>query len=373
MQSFKAQVNMSDVRAESRFRLKRELLRMVAGLESAGRRTESADWRMLTGKEPLLYAMIRLLFLAEIMPSTGNITYLQSAYTKYVSQHADVEFNVENLFEEGWLVRALDEWRFNGFRSGYGKMQGIDARQMQICEFISNLPYDDESPYCVCIDATSEEFQKLLLDLQCQAGWFIEQKLLVESESKSGQYFIKCESGPWRSLGGKALGAAREQGMELGIVLHLSQALHIYAGPSDLPAGDVDEHRGLLSILAWDKTDWEQLEHILLRGVELRHRQLIPEVRQRWGLPATARLRHVWLWLSLYEEVCQLSYGTYQSYLCHYFLRRFSELRQIDQHQFTLLLSKPLYQIMLVESKVPEALIECLELDNGRLSALYSR
>lgn len=369
-QSFKAQVTMTEVRAESLFRLKRELLRMVAGMESAGKRTEPADWKFLTGKEPLLYAMVHLLFLAEIMPSTGNISYLKSAYAKYVSQHGVVGFNVENLFEEGWLVRALDEWRFNGFRSGYDKLQGLDARQMQICEFISNLPYDDEAPYCVCIDATSEEFQKLLLDLQCQANWFIEQKLLVESESKPGQYFIKCESEPWRSLGGKALGAAHEQGMALELVLRLSQALHIYAGPSDLPVGDVYEHRGLLSILEQDKTDWEQLEHILLRGVELRHRQLVPEVRQRWALPATARLRHFWLWRILYEEVCQLSHGTFQSYLCHYFLRRFPELGQNDQRQFALLLSKPLYQIMLVESKVPEALIECLELDNGRLSAL---
>lgn len=371
-QSFKEQVNMKEVRAESLFRLKRELLRMVAGLESAGMRTESADWRMLTGKEPLLYAMVRLLFLAEIMPSTGNISYLQSAYAKYMSQHGVVSFNVENLFEEGWLVQALDEWRFNGFRSGYGKLQGMDARQRQICKFISNLPYDDGDLYCVCIDATSEEFQKLLLDLQRQAGWFIEQKLLVESESNPGQYFIKRESGPWRSLGGKALGAVREQGMKLEHVLRLSQALHIYAGPSDLPAGDVDEQRGLLSILAQDKTDWEQLEHILLRGVELRHGRLAPEVHQRWGMPASVRLRHAWLWRSLYEEVCQLSHGTFQSYLCHYFLRRFPELGQIDQRQFALLLSKPLYQIMLVESNVPEALIECLELDNGRLSALLA-
>ena len=269
-------------------------------------------------------------------------------------------------------MRALDEWRFTGFRSGYGRLQGRDARQEQICEFISGLPYDDAAQYYVRIDASSEGFQKLLLDLQRQADWFMEQKLLAESESKPGQYFIKRDSDPWRSLGSKALGAARDQGMELERVLRLSQALHIYAGPSDLPAGDVDEHRGLLSILEQDKTDWARLEKILLLGVELRYRRLMPDVHQRFALPATARLRHYWLWRSLYEEVCQLSHGTFQSYLCHYFLRRFSELGQLDQRQFARLLSKPLYQIMLVESSVPEALIECLEMDDGRLPALLA-
>lgn len=371
-QSHMSQVKMREGSAKSLFRLKRELLHMVSGMESAGKRAKPVEWRLLTGKEPLLYTMVRLLFLAEIMPSSGSLSYLQSAYAKYVNQHGSAGFTVENLFKEGWLVRALDEWRFTGFRSGYGELQGEDVRQRRICEFISGLPYDDADQYCVRINTSSEGFQKLLLDLRRQEGWFMEQKLLAEPESKPGQYFIECRSEPWRSLGSKALGAAREQGMELGHVLRLSQALHIYVGPFDLPAGDVDEHRELLSILEQDNTDWKQLESILLLGAELKHGRLMPEAHQKLALPATARLRHDWLWRRLYEEVCQLPHGTFQSYLCHYFLRRFPELGLLDQHKFALLLSKPLYQIMLVESNVPEALIECMEIDNGRLSALLA-
>ena len=146
-QSLRTQVNMTEVRAKSIFRLKRELLRMVAGMETAGKRTGPEDWKLLTGKEPLLYAMVQLLFLAEIMPSTGSISYLQSAYAKYVTQHGDAGFTVENLFAEGWLVRALNEWRFTGFRSGYGELQGKNTRQQRICEFISGLPYDDATRY----------------------------------------------------------------------------------------------------------------------------------------------------------------------------------------------------------------------------------
>lgn len=75
-QGLRVQVNIKKAKEESLFRLKKELLRMVTGIEAAGKRVAPVDWRFLTGKEPLLYAMVRLLFLAEIMPSTGSIVRL---------------------------------------------------------------------------------------------------------------------------------------------------------------------------------------------------------------------------------------------------------------------------------------------------------
>ena len=340
--------------------LKHNLSKMVCRLSDEpyyGR--DILDIAMLATPEPFFYAMVRLLFIGEIQDDNGNMEYLCSAYARYVQEHCGCGFTLDDLFAEGWLVKSIDEWRFAGFRSDYAKLQDVDGREKSICEFIASLPYNRETGL-VHVDVTGGGFAHLSQEVHRDLTWFLKNGLLSSDENGAGIYVLAESSGLWKALGNKALGAARSQGMKLERVLRLAHALRLYHRPSDLPAGDCDEHRDLLDALESDKLNWEQMEQILLTACRLQYRSLNGEQRQRIAMPHAPRLRYSWLWRTVYEPLCHLPRDTWRDDIFYYFLRRYNSLGKIDQQRFCGLLCHPFYQIMLVESHVLSPLVECL-------------
>ena len=318
------------------------------------------DLAMLAAPEPFLYAMVRLLFIGEIQDDYGSLDYLRSAYVRYKKKHYGCSFALEDLFAEGWLLKSMDEWRFTGFRSNYTKLQDLNEREKNICEFIASLPYNRETGL-VHVDVTGEDFACLSQDAHRKLSWFLEKGLLSFKEQETKIYTLAESSELWKALGSKALGIARTQGMKLERVLHLAHALHLHPRPSDLPAGDCDEHKDLLDALASDKLNWDQMEKILLTACRLQYRSLNEEQRQWIAMPSAPRLRYNWLWRTVYEPLCHISRDTWRDDIFYYFLRRYNSLGQIDRQRFCRLFCHPFYQIMLVESHVLEPLVECLE------------
>ena len=340
--------------------LKSNLNKALLGLsDEPYHRRDISNLAMLANPEPIFYAMVRLLSIGEIQDDYSSLEYLRSTYMHYVSEHRNCNFTFDDLFEEGWLVKSIGEWHFIGFRSNYEHLPDVDMREESICKFIASLPYNRETGL-VHVDITGYSFIRLSQEINRDYTWFVENELFSSVENNTNIYALAESSELWKKLGNKALGVARSQGMELERVLRLAHALQLYPSPSDLPAGDSDEHKTLLDMLAHDSFDWGQVGQILLTACHLQYHCLGAEQKQNIAMPSTTRLRHFWLWHIVYEPLCHLPRGTWQDMIFYYFLHRYNTLGDIDKQRFCRLICHPFYQIKLVESHVLEPLIDCL-------------
>jgi|GEM_PF-4198927 len=353
------------------FRLKQNLIDAVKNLSDHTEGSSRVDVDILAKPEPILYVMSQLLFMGDVVPDAGRLGQLHMTYDKYVQEHNECGFSFDDLFTEGWLINALDEWQFTNYRSLYENIASDDKHSREICEFIAGLSYPIER-HRVRVDIYGENFQHLNAEIGKNLDWFIENELLTELSESRGQYALADAAVIWQRLGGLALGAARSQGMDLSRVLQLGCVLGIYANPSELPPGDCDEHAPLLECLMKEDKTWEQIGKILLMSANLAYRGLTDEQMKRLAIPKSIRQRYEWLGREMYEEVCHLPHETYQAYVFHYFLRRYSKLGIYDRERFCALLSKPLYQLMVTWTNMPVPLVECLPIEQTRFFMLLA-
>lgn len=109
-------------------------------------RSHLIDHALLFSEVSILYFLSALLDIAEIPTNPYKLTNLENSFKQFASDKGNVLFTFNDLFNEGWLVKYIDEWSFTTSRSKYKGITNVDNREKQILEFIdlqTQIPYRD--------------------------------------------------------------------------------------------------------------------------------------------------------------------------------------------------------------------------------------
>ena len=225
--------------------------------------------KYMFSEKPVGYLLDQLVEIAETPTNYYSIEYLNEFYGKYEQAHLKLCFTINDLFEEGWLIRAVDEWDFGNSRYEYERVdaQG-DQRSEMILSFIQALaefPYRDM--ICLRIDEGCQAYKDFLKRQHLSTTWLIEEKILRKTDN--GELVLDSYSRVWDEYGPGVLGNKLKNCIKDGTFeeserwFQLCQCLcrHFLPNISEEEIGFV--YDACLDYLERDKSIWEQEERIL--------------------------------------------------------------------------------------------------------------
>ena len=88
-------------------------------------------------EKPIGYLLNQLVGIAGLPTNCYDIEYLNECYGKFKQAHSQLPFTINDLFEEGWLIRSVDEWGFGASRYEYERAHARgDQRIEMILAFV---------------------------------------------------------------------------------------------------------------------------------------------------------------------------------------------------------------------------------------------
>lgn len=124
------------------------MINLIQEVDQLGQPQPKKKRKQTVLSEEKINSLVEMLYSSEIMQNPYSMKYLQKQYAKIPEEEKNL-FTVENLFEEGYLLHDLEEWRFNiEFKNSYAELEEPeDEKEKQILHFLirlSAVPYEDQ-------------------------------------------------------------------------------------------------------------------------------------------------------------------------------------------------------------------------------------
>lgn len=339
-------------------------------------REKSLPDEYMFSEKPIGYLLYELVGIAEIPTNYYDIEYLNEFYEQFKQDYPQLSFKVEDLFEEGWLIRSIDEWGFGDSRYEYKRVDTCDdQRNEMILTFVqalAELPYRDM--LFLKIDEGNEAYKDLLKREQLSTAWLIEEKILHKTDN--GELVLDSYSHVWGEYGPGVLGKQLKncvkdgpfEGSERWFRLCQCLCRHFIPQISEEEIGFV--YDSCLEYLERDTSTWEQEECILHKRRQIASNRL--DVTDAVTIPQKGVERQ-FFFRADYAHWCRLENTHTKRNLCMGIcVNNYSRIGKEERQLFQKILQKPYYYISYFHLHLwenVECLADCLEDPNLFFSA----
>ncbi len=149
---------------------------------------------------PVLYIMRELLSYTSLPSANRKMNVLNDEYRRYCESHRNADFQIEELFQEGWLSRRIDEWSFSfeyGLRRLDTKHEKLHTKQ--IVGFLKKLRKKlNRESKLLKVNIASKNLQRFLEQCSVNDKWLLKHEILCQ---KRGEYYINPFSEVWKKYG----------------------------------------------------------------------------------------------------------------------------------------------------------------------------
>lgn len=295
---------------------------------------------------PVLYIMRELLSYVELPAAGGKMDALEEEYRRYCESNKNAAFRIEELFQEGWLSRRIDEW---GFSFSYG-MQRVDTKNetlhtKQIVRFLKALQKKTwKESKLLKVDISSKKLQKFLGQCGVNEKWLSKHKILCR---KRGTYYVDSFSEIWKKYGDMVISGYRNRHTEKDRLFE--QWMNLAAAfpqcrITDIPERDLESlYDACLTYLERETGTWEEEDTCFSVFINV-ERDNLRAGTEKDRDPASDRYR-TWerrcsYWYQ-YQSLC----GTRQEIAFRFCIKRYFDVSRELAARFRKLLAVPAYYI----------------------------
>ena len=296
--------------------------------------------------KPVLYIMRELLAYTDIPAANRNMNILKTEYDRYCENHKKVDFQIEDLFQDGWLKWRIDEW---GFSFLYG-LERLDTKNeklhiKQIVSFLKNLKIKlwEESKQ-LKVNIYARELQKFLKQCSVNKKWLIKHEVLCK---KQGEYYIDPYSEVWKRYGdiviANYINKCIEKEQVFEVWMNLSAAFPRCC-MTEILDSDLDLLYGAcLAYLEHENGTWEQEELYLSVFVRVEQENLHAKIIECQDM---TQGRYS-MWEERCSQLCQYQnlFGTRQEIAFRFCIIKYFDVSRELAARFRKLLTVPVYYL----------------------------
>lgn len=311
------------------------LKKIIDKYDSRKERTFGQLWNdredIFFNSRPALYIMRELLSYTSLPSANRKMNVLTDEYRSYCESHRNAGFQIEELFQEGWLNRRINEWSFS---FSYG-LHRLDTKHeklhtKQIVSFLKKLQKKmyQESKF-LKVNIASKNLQKFLEQCSVNEKWLLKHEILCQ---KHGEYYIDPFSEIWKKYGDMVIyeyinsRVEKEQLFERWMDFATAFPRHRM---SDLRFNDLELlYDACLAVLEQETGTWEEQETCFWVFISIEQGNL--NTRTDGRLDIDSDRYHTWEQRCSFWYQYQYLYGTRQDIAFRFCIERYYDVSGVD-------------------------------------------